>query len=322
MNFYIVMQGRTFEEEKAHEVICSSIYNKKGETPHSWARMKEVKRGDFIFHYVKGEIIAVSTAQGHYLEQPIPYKTQEVGYVIPTHYLPLNHPLSIKQHIASVQPLLPIKYAAFQPNGDGNQGYLYPCNEMLALHFLEMIIDTNLYLDDMEQLELAIGAVITKERENELAVTLNDTIAKTNAKFRKFEKQYEKAMLEKWQHQCALCETNVPALLEATYSKPWKDCTDEEKLNPMNGLLLCKNHAALYKNGLIAFNGSGKIHIADELEAASYNVLQIRQNSFVHREEANKPFYKWHKKHLLKKSSSSVEEQEDSESTVESEFVL
>lgn len=322
MNFYIVMQGRTFEEEKAHEVICSSILNKKGETPHSWARMKEVEPGDFIFHYVKGEIVAISTAQDCYEEKPIPYKRQEIGYVIPTHYLPLKNPVAIKQHLTSIQPLLPIKYSAFQLNGDGNQGYLYPCNEMLALHFLELISDLNLYLDEVEQLELAIGSVISKERENELAVTLNDTVAKTHAKFRKFEKMYQKAMTEKWQHQCALCKTNVPVLLEATYSKPWKDCTDEEKLNPMNGLLLCKNHAALYKNGLIAFNGSGKIHIADELDAASYERLQISPSSTVEREEAHKPFYKWHKKHILKPVAAVDELLEDDEITVSNEFML
>ena len=61
MNFYIVMQGRTYAEEKQHEVICSSKTDKIGQPQHFWERMKDVRRGDVVFHYVKGDIVAIST---------------------------------------------------------------------------------------------------------------------------------------------------------------------------------------------------------------------------------------------------------------------
>ena len=45
MNFYIVMQGRTYEMEQANEMICSEIFNKKGET-------RRYKRFSRYGHYV------------------------------------------------------------------------------------------------------------------------------------------------------------------------------------------------------------------------------------------------------------------------------
>ena len=56
MNFYIVMQGKTYEMAKEKQVIWCAILDNSGQTPHSWERMKEVKEGDAIFHCVKGEI--------------------------------------------------------------------------------------------------------------------------------------------------------------------------------------------------------------------------------------------------------------------------
>ena len=300
MNFYIVMQGRAFEEERKAGVICSEIFNKKGEIPHFWGRMQEVTKGDVIFHYVKGEIVAISRATSSYYEASIPYRLDVPGFVVPTNYIELEQPIHVKENFQAIQPLLPVKYAAFQDNADGNQGYLYPCNEMLAIKLLELTSDLNIYLDLEEQLEFAISAVVIKER-NELATLISTAIHETQVKLRRSQQKFQQALVEKWQHQCAVCHLDVPELLVATYAKPWKDCSQEERINPMNGLLLCANHSALYESGLISFDGTGKIHISPELAEERYEKLFISPKLKVHREEQHKPFYKWHKKYIFKK---------------------
>jgi len=280
-------------------MISTSILDKKGETPHFWGRMKEVQPNDIIFHYVRGEIIAISTTTSDCYEDFIPYQTDEVGYIVKTNYLELEQPIIVKKYFDEIKSLQPVKYAAFQDNGDGNQGYLYPCNEMLAFKLLEILNNANIYLDTEEQLELAIGSVIKKER-NELGVLLSTAIHETHLKISRTQIKYKQALHEKWNHQCAICQLDLPELLKATYSKPWKDCTMEEKVDPMNGLLLCANHEILYTSGFIAFDGTGKIHIASELAPDQYEKLAIAPNLKVHREEQHKPYYKWHKKHIFK----------------------
>ncbi|MEK4630071.1 MAG: HNH endonuclease [Solibacillus sp.] len=308
MNFFIVMQGKTYEEAKLANIVWCSIYDNSGQTPHSWERMNEVRKGDVLFHYVKGDIIAISVAQEDAYEGENPaISSEEIGHMFQSAYEELSVPLNIKNHFESIQPLLPIKYSAFQQNGDGNQGYLYPCNEMLALKLLELIGDDNIYEENEEQLEFAIGMIAQKER-NTLAPVLIETEAEAKVKIRKGQQKFKKQLAPLWNNQCALCGIELPALLRASHAKPWKDATDEERLDPYNGILLCSNHDVLYDQGYITFDGTGKIHISSEIESIDYVKFSIHDKMRVSRVEENKKYFKWHKRNIFKDNKNKREQ--------------
>ena len=300
MNFYIVMQGRTYDEAKEKQVVWCSILDSSGQTPHSWERMKEVKKGDAIFHCVKGEIVAISIAQEDCYEGVNPLDDSgTVGNLFSADYEELMVPISVKEHFDEIQPLLPIKYSPFQHNGDGNQGFLYPCNEMFAIKLLELMSDANIYEENEEQLEFAIGLIAQKER-NTLAPVLIEAEAEAKVKIRKGQEKFRKQLLPLWDNHCALCGISLPELLHASYSKPWKDATNEERLDPYNGILLCRNHDALYDNGYIAFDGTGKIHISSEIDRIDYGKYDIHEKMRVARVEENKQYFKWHKREVFR----------------------
>ncbi|TKH06154.1 HNH endonuclease, partial [Peribacillus simplex] len=179
MNNFIVMQGHTYQEEQDLGIIWSPQQDKGGNVPHSWKRMTEVKEGDRVFHYVKGLIVAISVANDNYQNAPKPSimqnhsKWNDEGYLVNLEYHELDVPLNVRASFNEILPLLPIKYSAFQQNGNGNQGYLYPCNEELAIKLLDLISDLNIYQVDQEQLELSIDNVRRTERN-----TLVPVIAK------------------------------------------------------------------------------------------------------------------------------------------------
>ena len=299
MNFYIVMQGKTYEQAKETGVVWCSIYDTSGQTPHSWERMTEVKQGDAIFHLVKGEIVAMSIAQEdcHIGENPFD-EAKELGNVFASAYEELYQPISIKDNFAQIKPLLPVKYSPFQHNGDGNQGFLYPCNEMLAIKLLELMSDANIYEENEQQLEFAIGPIAQKERHT-LAPILIETEAEAKVKIRKGQQKFHKQLAPLWNHHCALCGIDLPELLVASHSKPWKDATDEERLDPYNGILLCSNHDKLYDRGYIAFDGTGKIHISPEIAPIDYVKYGIHAKMRVARVEDNKKYFKWHKREVF-----------------------
>lgn len=299
MNFYIVMQGRTYIEEKQHGVICSLTTDKKGEPMHFWERMKDVQVGDILFHFVKGEIVALSTVSAPYRTGQKPYGDDvSLHYIVETKYEPLDVPFSVKPAFAELAPFMPIKYSAFQENGDGNQGFLYPCNEYLTLKLLEIISDINIY-DEDEQLEFAMGPILVNN-EDTLMPLLIEAEAKALKKLRKHRTKFADELAPLWHHQCALCEIDRTELLEACYCKPWKDATDEERLDANNGVLLCKNHAALYNAGLIAFDGTGKIHISQEITEEDYAKYNLHAKMRIDRTAENKPYLKWHKREVFK----------------------
>lgn len=64
---------------------------------------------------------------------------------------------------------------------------------------------------------------------------------------------------------CALTGCDVPAALRASHIKPWRDATNEERLDPSNGLLLRADIDALFDVGLITFDEDGKIVLSKNL---------------------------------------------------------
>ncbi len=304
MNSFVVMQGHTYQEEKEQGIIWSPQKDKGGNTPHSWLRMTNVKEGDRFFHYVKGNISAISVAVSNCQEAAKPTAIQnfeqwgENGYLAQLQYHELEVPLNIRTNFDALLPLLPLKYSPFQQDGNGNQGYLYPCNEELAIKLLELISDLNIYEVEVEQLELAMSTVRRTER-NTIVPIIAETEAEAKAKIRLGQQKFKRELLPLWDHKCALCGIELPALLRASHSKPWKDSTDIERVDPFNGVLLCYNHDALYDKGYIAFDGQGRLHISSQIPEMDYVKYNIHPKMKIARYEENKPYFKWHKRDIF-----------------------
>ncbi|SDN62774.1 hypothetical protein SAMN05443253_11541 [Bacillus sp. OK048] len=225
MNNYIVMQGHTYHEEKELGIIWSPQQDKGGNVPHSWHRMKEVQKGDRIFHYVKEFIVAISIATEDYKTAPKPSILQnhsnwnDEGYIVKLDYHELDVALYLKANLSEILSLLPIKYSPFQQNGDGNQGYLYLCNEELAIKLLELISELNIYQVNQEQLELSIDNVRRIER-NTLIPVIAETESEMKTKVRIGQQKFRKALMPLWNSKCALCSmTYLDYFERATQSR-------------------------------------------------------------------------------------------------------
>ncbi|MEZ0479995.1 HNH endonuclease [Planococcus sp. SSTMD024] len=289
MNSYIVMQGETYREEKRLGILRAPMKDKSGATPHSWSRVKSLQKGDRTFHYVRGALVAVGTIQEDAREQNT--GAQEAEWVAPCEYLELDEPLEIASCIKVVAEYLPVKYSAFQPDGNGNSGYLYPCNESLALAFLELLSSSK--WRNIEQLEFVYDAV-REEKYNSLTAWMMDSEYLLRQKFRVLTGRFKTLQLEQRGNKCAICSLSNPALLRAVYSKPWKDSTDAERIDPANGTLLCANHAGLYESGQIAFTGAGTLRMSTSLqrEAGKYG---LKKNMRIAASDLNTPFFRWHR---------------------------
>ena len=300
------MQGETYQEEKELGIIWSPELDSGGQIPHSWLRMTEICEGDRIFHYVKGDIVAISVAKTECREATKPSKMQryerlgEDGYLVKLEYHELEVCLNVHSNFEEIISLLPMKYSPFQQDGNGNSGYLYPCNEELVIKLLELIGDLNIYQVDEEQLELAIGTVRRTER-NTFIPMIAEMEAGVKSKIRLGQQKFRKELLPLWNHKCALCDIKLSTLLQASYSKPWKDSTDFERVYPYNGILLCCNHDALYEKGYIAFDGQGRLHISASIPEDDYLIYNIHLKRKIARYEENKPYFKWHLKNIFQR---------------------
>lgn len=297
MNSYIVMQGETYEEDRDLGVIWSPIYDKAGTEPHFWSRMRQVKKGDCIFHYVKGAIIAISIAQNDCEEgiKPVLFRvqTEERGHVIRTKYYSLEIPLIIRDYWQEISPLLPTKYSAFQEDGSGNGGYLYPCHEELTLKFSSLIRSLNKTFT-AEQLSLSIDEV---QLANPLFTLLDGIDHQTTEQLQFEQSVFCQLQTKLWNGTCPICGIHHQKMMRVTHAKQMKESLLKERKDPYNGLLLCANHAVLYEEGLITFDGSGKLHISQRITPEDYGRYQLKDGQKIELYPENKPYFRWHKRY-------------------------
>ena len=77
---------------------------------------------------------------------------------------------------------------------------------------------------------------------------------------------FRKALLRIYSNCCAVTGIPETRILRASHIKPWKDATNEERLDPDNGILLSPNLDALFDAGLITFLHTGTVRVSRRLD--------------------------------------------------------
>lgn len=108
------------------------------------------------------------------------------------------------------------------------------------------------------------------------------------------------AVLSAWDHRCAVTGSATLDAIRASHIKPWRDSTNEERLDPSNGLPLVANLDALFDAGLISFDESGLMLLSstlppEERELFGLPGLQLRRP--VPRRTA--VYLSYHREHLF-----------------------
>ena len=71
-----------------------------------------------------------------------------------------------------------------------------------------------------------------------------------------------KERVAKIETRCRITGVENPVHLIASHCKPWRDATNEERLNGENGLLLTPSIDHLFDRGFIGFEDNGKLIIS------------------------------------------------------------
>ena len=99
---------------------------------------------------------------------------------------------------------------------------------------------------------------------------------------------------------CALCD--IPSKYTiASHIKPWSVCTNNERLNVNNGLLLCPNHDYLFDKGFISFNKKGEIILSDQMSIKEFEKFWIDPKSKIGINVFMEEFILYHNIYVLKK---------------------
>jgi hypothetical protein len=82
--------------------------------------------------------------------------------------------------------------------------------------------------------------------------------------------------------QCRITGVKNPVHLIASHCKPWRDSTNEERLNGENGLLLTPSIDHLFDRGFIGFEDNGRLIISPVAHRPSLERMGVDTANAVH----------------------------------------
>ena len=90
---------------------------------------------------------------------------------------------------------------------------------------------------------------------------------------------FRSQVLELWDNCCSVTRSTTSAAIRASHIKPWRYSTDEERLDPNNGLPLVASFDALFDAGLISFESSGASIVSSALSESERRIFNLNSRS-------------------------------------------
>jgi putative restriction endonuclease len=318
MRYWWVNQNQTYRQEIEGGYLWSPKRNANGARNPFYESMREVSPGDLVFSFVDTRIQGVGVAQSYCWESPKPVEFgnaglnwENVGWKVKVVFTLLRHTIRPKDHIDVLRPLLPERYAPLQPNGNGLQSvYLTEIPAPFAQTLIGLI--------GREVESIAMVSRITKpsaaddidvwEGKLEQQVVDDTSVPETQRiaiiRARVGQGLFRDRVSE-IETKCRITGVQNPAHLRASHCKPWRDSTNQERLNGENGLLLTPSIDHLFDKGFIGFEDAGKLIISPVADRPSLERMGINTKNPVNVggfTTGQKVFLEFHRNSVLLKS--------------------
>lgn len=284
MRYWWVNQNQTYRQEIGGGYLWSPQRKKNGHRNAYYETMREVSPGDLIFSFADTYIRALGVAQSFCYECPKPEEFgaigpnwhPTVGWRVDVRFKEEPYPIRPKEHIAALLPHLPTRYSPLDRHGDGQQGvYLTQLSRELAESLAMLMGRPVLDLvrgDASQQITLLQDPAVSRPspalqwEEALMEAIQNDaTIPETEKLSLVLARRGQglfKRNVRRLEHACRVTKVDRDEHLRASHCKPWRDCSNEERLDGENGLLLTPAIDHLFDRGFIAFNGTGEVLIS------------------------------------------------------------
>jgi putative restriction endonuclease len=270
MAFWWVNHKQTFKVETEEGYIWSPEKDNNGARNESYLNLTRVQPLDVVFSYAEGKISAIGIVEHKFLPYPRPEKFgtignqwSETGWLVPIDWKYLDNPIFPKTYLQTISPLLPNKYSPLQSNGDGNQKfYLTAISDQLGNLLISLINELNSTivssLSDIKQ-EMQEAQAEYFINQINISKTFKDQLIKARIGQGTFRIQVERI-----ENGCRWTGLNDKQFLIASHIKPWKNSSNQEKLDGNNGLLLSPHVDKLFDKGYISFSETGRIMLASD----------------------------------------------------------
>ena len=182
------------------------------------------------------------------LERPYPFS--------PAEFEPTAFRLMVQRQVATM-------HRASSAEGRGN-----------SQRRLCICIDRKLSLDELGTLdEVQSEALFNAEF---YSLNVSETEREVLRLARIGQGQFRTDVLSDWHGECPITWIRIPELLVASHIKPWAVSTNQERIDPGNGILLSALFDKFFDRGLITFSSLGEMLVSSLLSDADRLCCGIR----------------------------------------------
>jgi putative restriction endonuclease len=240
--FWWVNHKQTYRQETEGGYLWSPKANADGRRNVTYDNLARCQGGDVVFSYANGKISQIGLVEQAAVTAPKPPEFGTTGdywgaegWLVRVNWQPLGSSLVPQTFFELLQPLLPQRHSPISTtSGRGNQ--------VLLLTLSEEASEANDFLADIQELQAVPNAT---EREALTKARLGQGL------FRKRVAQLEPC--------CRVTGLARQDFLVASHIKPWRDCSNSERLSGANGLLLSPHLDKLFDRHWISFDSSGEL---------------------------------------------------------------
>lgn len=289
MRYWWVNQNQTYRQEISGGYLWSPKRKKGGRNPF-YEFMREVSPGDLIFSFAHTRIGAFGIARSNAYEAPKPEEFgsagrnwEAIGWRVDVEFHEVDASFRPANWIDRLRPLLPERYSPLQRDGRGVQSiYLTELPRELALVLADLIGSQVGALARTEAVAertpIATPEVVLWEEHLRMRIEADSTLVETEKEALVLARRGQGLFRERVrviESRCRVTGVERPEHLRASHIKPWRDSTNQERLDGGNGLLLTPSVDHLFDRGFISFETDGRLLVSPVAHAESLRRMGV-----------------------------------------------
>jgi hypothetical protein len=321
VRYWWVNQNQTYRHEVPGGYLWSPKRKANGDRNPFYDFMREVAPDDAVFSFAETQIRAIGIVASHAYEAPKPLEFGQtgaywdnIGWRVDVRFAELRLPIRPSEHMNVLAPLLPERYSPLLPTGTGLQSvYLTRMSEPFAGALVDLIGEEarGLILGhrvaEERAVQPAIGLVEWEEHEmNRLRTDANipETTREAVVLARRGQGLFKQRVMQ-IERACRITGVTREEHLRASHCKPWRDATNDERLDGENGLLLTPNADHLFDRGFIGFEDNGDVLISPVAHADSLTRMGLNSSRVINVgrfSEGQRRYLEFHRDNVLLRS--------------------
>jgi len=278
MRYWWVNQNQTYRHEVDGGYLWSPKRKSSGGRNPFYEFMREVAPGDMVFSFAGQRIRAFGIARSHAYEAPKPAEFgtagrnwNDIGWRVDVSFSEIPTVVRPVDWMELLRPLLPTKYSPLLASGHGVQSiYLTELPRAMALALADLlgteiaaIARTELVAE--KDLTVPNAELVVWEEHLRATIEGDATIPVTEREALVIARRGQGLFRERVQaieSRCRITHVDRAEHLRASHCKPWRDCSNEERLDAENGLLLTPSIDHLFDRGFISFRNDGRVLVS------------------------------------------------------------